>query len=433
MTLDLVYTLAVQANYDELRYSLRSVEANLPHRTVWLVGGRPRWAKNVRHIETRQNAGKWANQEANLRAAAEHPEVSDPFVMMNDDFFLLDPVDGIPPLHQGTLGEVAARRRGRHEWMARLYATRDYCGPDALAYDSIHVPMVFHKDRLLDVLDDCQGTRMLVRSVYGNRAQIGGERHPNVKVSAVRRDLPSDHTSPFVSTDDRSFADRPIGERIRARFPTPSRYERPLSRLLIVGAGRSGSGYIAATLRAAGVSAAHEGLYKLDEDRFARARLVESSWMALPRVEDGRWDGPVYHQIRDPLAILNSLLNGVLTTEEEQPYRLFRVQHGHGEPAPPLDGDWTGWMVRHLADWLDRCDKAADETYRVEDVDGDRIRQIGRQAGIVVGATKAQRALARVSRSKNKHPDGPGLTWAELDGIEGADTLAEIAGRHGYL
>src|SRR5690606_41501940 len=31
---------------EQLRYALRSWTANLPHRQVWLVGGRPTWAVN---------------------------------------------------------------------------------------------------------------------------------------------------------------------------------------------------------------------------------------------------------------------------------------------------------------------------------------------------------------------------------------------------
>ena len=38
---DIVYIIKDDLPTTELKYSLRSVEANFPHRLVWFVGGKP--------------------------------------------------------------------------------------------------------------------------------------------------------------------------------------------------------------------------------------------------------------------------------------------------------------------------------------------------------------------------------------------------------
>lgn len=217
---DVVYLVKVSKRAEELRYSLRSLSM-LPHGRVWIAGHKPKWVRNVGHIRTVQNKGKWRNQEINLQAACDHPDVAETFVMFNDDFFVMEPIDQVPVLHGGPLAALAAKRKSNGEWSKRIRATADYCGPDALAYDSIHVPMSFDKARLAEVLS-AMPDGLLFRTVYGNLAEVGGTLGENAKISAKDKRL----SGPFVSTSDGSFASKPVGNRIREAFPRKSRYER---------------------------------------------------------------------------------------------------------------------------------------------------------------------------------------------------------------
>jgi hypothetical protein len=215
---DVVYLVKRSRNNEELRYSLRSLK-HLPHGRVWIVGHRQPWLTNVRHIPVEQTpAQKWTSQVANLRAACLHPEVSDPFVMFNDDFFVMQPVAKVPALHGGPMAANVTHRNS--EWSRRFRETAAYIGPDALAYDGIHTPMTFHKRQMLAVLDEI-GTRLLFRSVYGNRHCVGGEQIVNTKISDDAE--PEDRM--LLSTSDRSFKHYPVGKHIRAAFPDPSPYE----------------------------------------------------------------------------------------------------------------------------------------------------------------------------------------------------------------
>ena len=213
-----MYLVKRSRHNEELRYSLRSLK-HLPHSRVWIVGHRQPWLTNVDHIPVEQNpAQKWTSQVANLRAACLHPKVSDPFVMFNDDFFVMKPLAEVPALHGGLMAERTTSRNS--EWSRRFRETAAYIGPDALTYDGIHTPMTFRKQQMLDVLDEI-GTRLLFRSVYGNRWKIGGMRTANTKVS--------DETEPedwaLLSTSDRSFKHYPVGRHIREAFDEPSPYE----------------------------------------------------------------------------------------------------------------------------------------------------------------------------------------------------------------
>jgi len=217
--MDVVYLIKRSRNNEELRFSLRSLK-HLPHGRVWIVGHTHRWLTNVTHIPVEQNPGqKWQSQVWNLQAACQHPDVSERFVMFNDDFFVMKPVSEVPVLHGGPMSALV--KQGKAEWRHRFRETFEHCGPDALTYDGIHTPMTFDKERLTQVLADI-GDKMLFRSVYGNRYRVGGTFTTNTKVSGEEQ--PPDRT--LLSTSDRSFKHYPVGQHIRRQFPEPSPYEQ---------------------------------------------------------------------------------------------------------------------------------------------------------------------------------------------------------------
>lgn len=226
MVRDLVYLLRDGEN-EELRFSLRSVAANLPHRDVWLVGGGPGWPVGVGRIRVRQRGSKYENVMANLRAALSSPDVSDPFVLMCDDFFVVRPIDSVPVLHCGRLADRVARADASAKYQTTLTETlrllRRLGHVDPLCYD-LHVPMTVDKAGMSKALDASAGRRVLWQTVYGNVAGVGGSLAENVKVP-VRRTTGALPVGPFWSTNDNSFASTEVGRRLRRAFVEPCRYE----------------------------------------------------------------------------------------------------------------------------------------------------------------------------------------------------------------
>lgn len=226
---DVVYVAGPWDRNEELRYSLRSLAAHLPHGRVWVAGHRPPWlAGTVGHIQVPPAQSRFESSTANLRAACEHPEVSEEFVYFNDDFFVMEPVEGVPVMHRGPLADViegtrsSLYRRGAQATgllMERLGLADD--GP-LLSYE-LHVPLPVTKAGMLAAMKAGRGLPVLhKRTLYGNLHRLGGEQLLDVKVTGPDDPGPG---GPWLSTSDASFEQGAVGERIRAAFPEPCRYE----------------------------------------------------------------------------------------------------------------------------------------------------------------------------------------------------------------
>jgi hypothetical protein len=230
--LDLVVPVREGASNEQLRYALRSWAANLPHRRVWLIGGRPAWARDVEHIPTHQ-AGrtKFANTTVAMWAACAHPEISDTFLWANDDFFVMRPVEGrMPVYHRGPVRDAEAyyATRGNGSYLRGLRETRDLLvslgHADPVSYE-LHVPLPVTKRGMLAALEVGRHLDVLhKRTAYGVLAGIGGERMRDVKILHRRPEF--DREAGFLSTMPDSFTNGHVGRFIRDRFRAPGPYER---------------------------------------------------------------------------------------------------------------------------------------------------------------------------------------------------------------
>jgi hypothetical protein len=225
---DLVWICRKGEN-EELRYSIRSATQNLEHENVWVVGGKPDWYRGP-SISVPQNLGvKYNNAKNNLRHIVESSRISNRFILMNDDFFTLKPVE-LKPYYSGTLQE-------RYERNSRLSPNASYTQKildtmlmlqkigfeNPLDY-SIHIPMEMDKAGLAKSLDF-----PLIRSAYGNLMAVGGEQRPDVKIYSGAlyngMSFKPDKDSDFISTDDASF---PFirDKYLKDLFPDPTLYEQ---------------------------------------------------------------------------------------------------------------------------------------------------------------------------------------------------------------
>jgi hypothetical protein len=82
-------------NNNEIRFSLRSVEKNVAGLgKIFVVGERPEWLINVVHIPLGDlHSVPWRNAYAKTSEVCKLSELSDDFLFMNDDFFILRPID----------------------------------------------------------------------------------------------------------------------------------------------------------------------------------------------------------------------------------------------------------------------------------------------------------------------------------------------------
>jgi hypothetical protein len=156
-------------------------------------------------------------------------------------------------------------------------------------------------------------------------------------------------------------------------------------RAAVIGTGRCGTGYMAAMLGATGINAGHEhwwhgapwpGLPKAELD-------VDCSWLALPQIEQAVWNGPVIHLIREPVAVVASLLGTRFFDPDNagSPYTQFALRWClEVRNLPPLEACVEWWAA-----WNARCAAVADATIRVEDIPADPVAAAARIAIVLDG------------------------------------------------
>ena len=228
---DVVYILKEDIDPRELRYSLRSVAKNFPHRKVWFIGGQPEGLYpdgRIAHKQVGQN--KWENVRSSLFKVLECEDITEDFYLFNDDFFVMKPVTG--PFINFVGGTLEARIRevyintGKNSpYSDQLNKARSellFDGYDAMSF-CVHLPMLINKTKAREVLNSL-GSPMF-RSIYGNRAQVPYIYHKDVKI--YDRDTVPEEDCDYLSTLEDSFINGKVGEFIRKRFNTPCRFESP--------------------------------------------------------------------------------------------------------------------------------------------------------------------------------------------------------------
>ena len=233
--LDVVYVVKEDENNEELRYSLRSL-VNLPYRKVFIAGYKPSWVKNVEYLPVKQLGGRFDNQSRIIKTACSNNDVFDDFILMNDDFFIINNISHVPNL----------RRLKPIEHYIKQY-TELYMKPgfssfyletmkdiavllrrigfrDIDSYE-LHVPMVINKDKYLALCSMYPETESSHRrTMYGNYYHIGGKRINDVKVVKDGKKFSKD--VPFLSTIDDVFDGSEVGRFIMTRFTEKCTYER---------------------------------------------------------------------------------------------------------------------------------------------------------------------------------------------------------------
>ena len=235
---DVVYILKNGIIPDELRYSLRSIEKNLPHGKVWFVGGQPNGLVSDKALPMLQKGLlKWERARDSMLAICKNNEVSDRFWLFNDDFFLLKPVTDDRPMFGGMLRDHILRIEHRHgdkrtEYTRALrYCESVLIGAGLTTFDyALHVPMVIDKVKMLETLDMFPYCPMF-RTLYGNYAEIGGVQHDDVKIIDLYEHMPND--ADYVSTSDSSFHHGLVGRDIKNMFPEECRYEQTVRKKVL--------------------------------------------------------------------------------------------------------------------------------------------------------------------------------------------------------
>ena len=206
--MDFVYICRDGEN-EELRYSIRSVLLSFPEAKVWVVGGKPKWYSG-NHVFLEQDNNKYVNAVNNLKAVCNTTDISDNFILMNDDFFIIKKIETIEQFYNGLLSEKIdkfIKITGSSMYIRKLITTNNKLNKlgftKPLDYE-LHVPMPMHKAGLLYILNEYP--ECLWRSMYGNLFNVGGSQMEDVKVYKNKRHAARSaqitKNSIYLSTED---------------------------------------------------------------------------------------------------------------------------------------------------------------------------------------------------------------------------------------
>jgi hypothetical protein len=220
---DIVYILGNGSrwNNNELRFSLRSLK-NIEHGNVFIIGECPQWVMNVTHIPAEDPyPHKQKNAIHKLTIATQIKELSKDFILMNDDFYILKPTV-IKYWYRRTIQEtIEEYNYGRRPYFEAIENTAN-AYPNGLDY-SLHVPFIYNKTKLKKTIQICSDKPYLLRTMYGNQWNVGGEQMNDCKARNMTE--VKHNKSDFLSTTDGVVLFPAFRQYMERTFNKPCKYE----------------------------------------------------------------------------------------------------------------------------------------------------------------------------------------------------------------
>lgn len=208
---------------EELRYSIRSVLHFYPDADIHIFGGRPSWYSG-KYTEVKDQGNKFDNISECYKEICSSD--IDKFILMNDDFYIINKPESFGYYHDGLLEDKIQRHMDEYgiSKYARVLSEANkelkrmgIARP--LNYD-VHTPMMFEKEKLSKVI----GLSDAPRSMYGNIYEVGGEKIKDIK---IYKHTESVHINGyFLSSEDNSF--KKVLGLLQSKFKDPSPYESDL-------------------------------------------------------------------------------------------------------------------------------------------------------------------------------------------------------------
>lgn len=202
-------------NNDELRLSLRSIDTHCKDiDKVWIVGNKPAFLRNVEYLWVEDKDKWWKNAFTKTKAAIE-AGISDEFLLMNDDFFMIADFNAsdYPYFHKGEIPET-----GENPYRKVIVNTGKYLksiGANSYHY-GIHCPMRIEGKKYLE-LEKHLTQPMSVRCLYGNLF-ADGKLAKDVKGEKITKNQTKCYSAKERMSED-------IYQELLTLFPNPSRWE----------------------------------------------------------------------------------------------------------------------------------------------------------------------------------------------------------------
>ena len=230
--MDLIYLVGQRTFWDnqEVKFSLRSAERNLKFDKVFMVGKKPKhFNDKVIEVKIADDQGhKYFNVANKIWRMLNNKNVSDDFILMNDDFFILQEYKKIPYYYNLTLKKWIdnwPKHKGEY-WNRMIQAYEHF--PKGKFFE-LHFPIVLNKNKAIKVFKKYNlfKVAVMLRSYYCN------EYYNEIKPILPSKDYKIynyeqfmiNRKAPFVSTTNETAVLPDFKNFIKSRFPQKSTFE----------------------------------------------------------------------------------------------------------------------------------------------------------------------------------------------------------------
>jgi len=238
--IDVVYILRNTSKWqnNEIRYSLRSIEKNAKDIAgkVFLIGFCPKFIDTNELVHIVANdpyANKLRNAIYKIKIACHDPRVSEKFMLMNDDFFIMRKMEYVQNYSKGSLRHSEKRHRTKAGYYFKAIketrkSLREIGIESPIDYET-HTPIMIEKKKFIALENrfNMMGHAHLFRSVYCNVLGITGKDRRDVKIYwRDSADIEKIKKLDILSTDDKVVMDVQMQKFLKRRFSNPSKYEK---------------------------------------------------------------------------------------------------------------------------------------------------------------------------------------------------------------
>lgn len=208
----------------ELRFALRSLEY-IPRGTIYVIGHKPNWLKNVVHIPFTEKASKQLKEKNlydKLQAACKDERISQDFIYFHDDHFILPDFD-INNYYCTDVWESFGN------YQLTINNTKMTIG-QTLNYD-VHCPMLLNKTQFMQSLPVnliWPAWGYLIKTTYAAFIKATPFNHGDLKFrrplssEQIRDSLTGRH---FFSTEQNVVRSGAMVSVLKSLYPKPSRHE----------------------------------------------------------------------------------------------------------------------------------------------------------------------------------------------------------------
>jgi hypothetical protein len=198
----------------ELRLSLRSLELGKNIDRVFIVGNKPEFIKNVEYIWVEDKEQWWENAFNKTKAAIK-AGISQDFLLMNDDFFMLEEFDALkyPFYYRGELPLQADR-----QYTEVLLNTRKILEKEGYKtkHFGVHCPIRINGEKYL-TLEKYFTSPVSARCLYGNIF---------IKGARKVKDGKGNFDSSTKCYSSKTWIDDDTLKILKEKFSKPSRWEK---------------------------------------------------------------------------------------------------------------------------------------------------------------------------------------------------------------